>query len=104
MAIRPEPQKSHVEQRPCRVQALRAVEGFEFALISGRRLIWSDPFGWNRMDVGGGDRRMRQQRLAHHAIIAQRVIVRYEAFVTPEPMRARPRKMIAIGRFSQELI
>ena len=39
MPIRPQPQKIHVEERPSRVEALRAVEGFELALISGRRFI-----------------------------------------------------------------
>ena len=45
MAIRPQPKKIHVEERPSRVETLRAVEGFELALIGGRRRFRAEPFG-----------------------------------------------------------
>ena len=53
MSVRSQPEKIHIEQRPSRIEARRAVEGFELAFVSGRGRFRVDTFGRNRMDVGG---------------------------------------------------
>src|SRR6476620_4839921 len=104
MSVRSQPEKIHIEQRPSRIEARRTVEGFELAFVSGRGRFRGDTFGRNRMDVGGQDRRARQKCFPHHAVVTQRVIVRYESLVAPEPMRSRPGECTAISRFGQMFI
>ena len=85
-----EAQKCHIEETAWRVEPILAIESFQLGVVGSGGRVGRDAFGRNGMDVGGGDRRPRQQRLAHHAVVAERVVVRHEALVAPEPVRSRP--------------
>src|SRR5260370_10104864 len=104
MAIGSKTKQHDIEDRPCRIETITAIERFELALIGGGRSVRSQSFGRDRMDIGAGNRRPRQQRLVHHAVIARGIVMRDEPFIAPEQMDARPREGIAMGRRGQHRV
>ena len=103
VAVRAEAQQFDVEQRPRRIERLGAVIGFERALI-GARGGGGVAAGRDAVDVLRRDRRVRQQRLARHAVIAVGMVPRDKALVAPEPMDAVPRHRLAKRRVGEKLI
>src|SRR2546423_14334334 len=54
MAVRAHPHQYHFEQRPAWIERLRAIERFQFALITACGLLRTSAVGWDRVDIVSG--------------------------------------------------
>src|SRR5690242_3935777 len=81
-----------------------AIKVLELLLIGARGLVGCKALSRDGMDIFGRNRGRGEHCLAHHAVIALRIVVGNEAFVAPEPMCALPREHPAIRLTGQQLI
>ena len=88
MPILADAEQRDVEERPVGNERVGAVEVLERRLVRCGGLHRRQAFRRDRMDVAVGNGDVRKERIAGHAIIAVRMVVRHEPFVAPEPMGA----------------
>src|SRR6185437_13314810 len=77
------------------------VELLQGRFVRGCGLLGPQSFRRDGMDIRGRNGDARQERFERHPIITVRMIMRHEALVTPEPMRATPgkaRRKLRIGK------
>src|SRR5437868_12290382 len=94
MAVRAHPHQYHFEQRPAWIERLRAIEGFQFALITACGLLRTAAVGWDRVDIGSG-RAAIEKGPPRHAHVTQGMVCRHKTLVADEPVHALPRYLVS---------
>ncbi len=96
MAIGPDAQQDEVEQRPGRIQIVRAIERFKLAFVTARGFVGIGNVGCNWMDIGRW-RAAIQKGLPRHGHVVEGIIRRHETLIADEPVHAVPWDTAAIG-------
>ena len=104
VAVSAEPHEDEIEQRPRRIEPVRAVKRLEVFLVEPRGGFAEARRGLDRVDVAPQRLDPIEQQPPRHAHIAQRIVLRNEAVVAHEPVHAIPRHLIAPRLFGEQAI
>ena len=96
MAVRPDPHQYDIEQRPCRIEPLQTIEGFQFARVTFGAFVGVGGIGRNGMDIGSGREAIEKDAACHRHVVAG-VARRDEALIPDEPMHAVERNPFVVG-------
>src|SRR4051795_9320146 len=94
MAVRAHAYQHQFEQRPGWIERLRAIEVFQFALITACGLLRTAAVGSDRMDIGSG-RAAIEKGPPRHAHVTQGMVCRHKTLVADEPVHALPWDLVS---------
>src|SRR3954464_12343714 len=103
MAVRAHPHQYHFEQRPAWIERLRAIERFQFALITACGLLRTSAVGWDRVDIGSG-RAAIEKGLPRHSHVIQDIVCRHKTLIADEPVHALPWDLVSPRIRREQLI
>ena len=92
MAILANSEQRHVEGRAPHIESLAAVKLLQSRLVGYGRVAGRQAFCGNGMDVVPREWYQGEESFMCHPVVAVGMLARHKPFVTPEPVRSRPRE------------